>query len=133
MSNKIITLEITEKEYEYYSEYCKLFNTNCKEDLIEYLRARSEEAEKYMAKTNKKTNKYTQNGKNNTKSSTKSSQSSTNEKHIYPKGNHYTIQKQIKGSKRSFGTYKSLEEAIERRDFLIKENWDEKYAVRRKK
>ena len=132
MSNKIITLEITEKVYEYYSEYCKLFNTNCEEDLIEYLRARSEEAEKYIYKNNKKTDKHSQNGKN-TKSTSTYSKNSTKEKYISHKGNYYYIRKTVNGSLINYGGYRTLEEAIEQRNFLIKENWDEKYAVHRKK
>lgn len=133
MSNKIITLEITEKEYENYLEYCKLFNTNCEEDLIEYLKARSQEVENYIS-NNKKTDKHSQvKEKNNKKQTKKSSQKSTKEKYISHKGNHYYIRKWINGSGHSFGSYETLEEAIEKRDFLIKENWDEKYAVHRKK
>lgn len=133
MSNKIITIEITEKEYENYSEYCKLLNTNCEEDLIEYLRARSKEAEKYITKNTKKTGRNYQNNKNNLKSTDNYSQNASKEKYIYLKGNHFNIQKQTNGIKLSYGSYKTLEEAIKQRDFLIKENWDEKYAKHRNK
>ncbi len=133
MSNKIITLEITEKEYEYYSEYCKLFNTNCEEDLIEYLRARSEEAEKYITKNNEKTDNKKNISKSSTKLTSNSSQNSTKQKYISHKGNRYYIRKWINGVEHNFGSYETLEEAVKQRDFLIKENWDEQYAKHMKK
>lgn len=48
---KTITLEITEKDYENYKLYCKMFDTDNVEDLTAYLKARADEMERYMLKT----------------------------------------------------------------------------------
>ena len=45
-----IKLEVTKKEYEYYTKYCELFDTDPVEDLTDYLQARSKEMEQYLLK-----------------------------------------------------------------------------------
>lgn len=43
--------------------------------------------------------------------------------YIYPSGSGFKIQKQINGKRKYFGTYKTLEEAIKRRNELIENGW----------
>ena len=44
----------------------------------------------------------------------------------------YRILKFKNGKSRSFGTFKNLDEAIKRRNFLIEQDWDNKYMSERK-
>ena len=50
---------------------------------------------------------------------------STGEKYITKHGGNYLVRKYIKGHYRSFGNYKSLQEAILVRDYCVQHGWEQ--------
>lgn len=56
--------------------------------------------------------------------------SKTGEKHIRLVDNHYKVMKRIKGKYRTYGSFTTLEEAIQYRDFIVKKGWSTNYKYK---
>lgn len=52
-------------------------------------------------------------------------------KYIYKKNDFYVIVKSLNKKTHNFGYYKKLKDAISKRDWLEKQNWNTKYAHKR--
>lgn len=123
-----IQLKISEKTFKTFSDCCEFAGTNYETELIKFIEKTVNSFELYQKKyENEKSNdliksKYKKNSKKNLK---QSNQKSKKEKYIYlTKYGTYKIQKTINRKDIGFGTYKSLEEAVEIRNELINNDWN---------
>lgn len=54
----------------------------------------------------------------------------TNEKYIQLKDNHYKVLKRIKGKYKTYGSFETLEEAVDYRDFIVSKGWSTNYKYK---
>lgn len=139
MKESKITIKIPQDDFKMYEKYCEYLNTNYKNDITNYIQKRSEEFKNFQKINNRKnTRNRTVTNVGNDKLSTKNKVNKPKSitihtpdmKYIYKKRNSYVVQRKIEGKDKSFGSYKTVDEAKKIRDLCEKDGWSEEIRLK---